>query len=90
MTFLRALIRSVVEFFWPPEPPHWEAIQVPEHEIWRVRWSEPTAGGLYLYVEHYSGGIAEHLATRRAAEWNEKGRRPWEFSQWRELTGGGK
>ena len=75
----------------PAPEPHWEAVPDEPHpddekggRFWRVRWSEPDAGGRYLYVRHYGGNGSswnQNAAERNAREFNEKGRRPFEYSR---------
>jgi hypothetical protein len=55
-------------------------------EFWRVRWSEPDAEGRYLYVRHYGGnGSAwnRNAAERDAREFNEEGRHPAQWPNWK-------
>lgn len=80
MDFLKWIMRA---FFEPDEiAPHWEAVKDANSPMWRVRWSAPNGDGLFFYVRHYSGPVAEHMAQRNAAEWNKAGRHPAEFVLW--------
>jgi hypothetical protein len=55
----------------------WEAIQDHAGAMWRVRWSIGKTEGVFLYVRHFSGPLAEHYARVSAKALNEEGRRPW-------------
>lgn len=48
-----------------------------------VRWSVPNSRG-HFYVQHYPAtGWGEAVVERTVKEWNQNGKVPWEFREWR-------
>lgn len=71
---------------WPADCKHepraagrWEVIPDDDRAMFRIRWSEPGAGGKYLWVGHYP---QEHLADSHAKRINAEGKQPWEYRTW--------
>jgi hypothetical protein len=89
---VRALRRRAAKS--PAKPAgRWEAVPDAPHpddekggRFYRVRWSERDSMGRWLYVRHYGGnGTAWNrmAAEGDARRFNEQGRKPWEWTDWR-------
>jgi hypothetical protein len=66
------------------EEGRWEVVADDDGEMVRIRWSEPDAAGRYFWCAHYPGTPwGRNAIEGQARRWNEEGKRPWEFREYR-------
>ena len=62
----------------------WESVLDSDGVMARVRWSKPDGQGRFLWVGHYpADGWGQHAAERMADRYNQEGRVPWEWPEYR-------
>lgn len=60
--------------------PRWEVVSDEDGVMHHVRWSKPNSRGEYFMCAHYP---QLHFAESQARRWNDEGKSPYEFREYR-------